>query len=86
MIYAKRIISGLIGFYNGYFKNTPDIKTFFGYAGFKRFNMLFQNAELEPVVQCVDSLVSKKNQVHSHCKTGPNSACSENMLTRVTQY
>ena len=86
MIYAKRIVSGLNRFYSGHFQNTPNIKTFFGFAGLKRFNMLHQNAELEPAVQCVESLVSEKNKVHSHCKTGPNSACSYNMLTRVTQY
>ena len=61
MIYAERIISGLNGFYHGHFQNTPNIKTLFGYAGFKRFDMLYQNAELEPAVQCVDTLVSEKS-------------------------
>ena len=60
MIYAKRIISGVNGFYSGHFHNTSNIKTLFGYAGFKRFNVLYQNAELEAVMQCVDSLVSEK--------------------------
>ena len=33
MIYAKRIVPGRNRFYSGYFQNTPNIKTFFSYAG-----------------------------------------------------
>ena len=32
MIYAKTIVTGLNKFYRGHFQNTPNIKTFFGYA------------------------------------------------------
>ena len=32
MIYAKTIVPGLNRFYRGHFQNTPNIKTFFGYA------------------------------------------------------
>ena len=32
MIYAETIVTGLNRFYRGHFQNTPNIKTFFGYA------------------------------------------------------
>ena len=32
MIYAEIIVAGLNRFYRGYFQNTPNIKTIFGYA------------------------------------------------------
>ena len=31
-MYAKTIVTGLNRFYRGHFQNTPNIKTFFGYA------------------------------------------------------
>ena len=34
MIYAERIVAGLRRFYSGHFQNTPNIKTFIGYAIF----------------------------------------------------
>ena len=32
MIYAKKIVLGLNRSHSGHFQNTPNIKTFFGYA------------------------------------------------------
>ena len=32
MIYAKRIVPELNRFYRGHIQNTPNLKTFFGYA------------------------------------------------------
>ena len=41
VIYAKRIVPGLSRFYSGHFQNTPNIKTFFGYAFRTSVNMVF---------------------------------------------
>ena len=41
MIYAKTIVPGLNRFYRGHFQNTPNIKTFFGYAARNPFEKDF---------------------------------------------
>ena len=40
MIYAKKIVLGLNRFYRGHFQNTPNIKTFFGYAVVRTFKSI----------------------------------------------
>ena len=43
MIYAKRIVPALNIFYKGHFQDTPNVKTFFGYATLNQNDNCLQN-------------------------------------------
>ena len=45
MIYPKKVVPGLNRFYSGHFQNTPNIKTFFGYASQNFSNGIFSNVD-----------------------------------------
>ena len=46
VIYAKRIVLELNRFYSGHFKNTPNIRTIFGYATYPIFNYKISTSKL----------------------------------------